>query len=578
MHEQKVERNGQLEVAALRATVPAEMFFSGEYIVDSTLKSEFFKHLPGIFTGIGIIGTFIGLIFGLQAFEVSESATEVRSSLESLLHGVFEAFLISAFAIALAMISTFIEKIQLAALYNKVEEIAQYLDGLFVAGAGEEYLSRLVNASEDSASQAKILKDSLVGELKTMLHELTERQISAYTQTGVSLSTSIAKSISESMKEPLEGIKALVTTASGDQSAAASEMLKDVMASFSQRLNELFGGQISGIQELNQKSAQAMQDAVTGLQRLIGDIESKTKSSSEDMATRMAQAVEEMERRQADINEQTKDFVEQIRALVNKSQAETNDKLRTAMEELGNKVNSVLIAVQKQTEEANAQQGIREKQFTAHATGAVTALGESVSSVVQQIAEATAKMQKSIEALERTTTNSIDKMSSGAQTLERGAVAFAKAGENVTGAMTQAATVAGKMTEVSGSLTSSSSALQQVVNDYRASREATALMLAEVKNVIERAKREASLTEEILRTLNVSADKLSSAQRSLDTYLDGVSGVLAESQEAFNDGLTRTLERANTDFHKKLTAAVSLLNSALEELEITLSNVLPPRR
>ena len=45
--------------------------------------------------------------------------------------------------------------------------------------AGEEYLSRLVQASEASAKESKQLKQSLVGDLKHILEELTERQIAA---------------------------------------------------------------------------------------------------------------------------------------------------------------------------------------------------------------------------------------------------------------------------------------------------------------------------------------------------------------------------------------------------------------
>ena len=120
LHEQREldPRTGQMEVVALRPTVPAETFFNNQVLVDNYLRTEFFKHLPGIFTGIGIIGTFSGLILGLQAFKVSETPSVVRESLNSLLHGVWEAFLVSAFAIGLAMLVTLIEKLLLASLYR----------------------------------------------------------------------------------------------------------------------------------------------------------------------------------------------------------------------------------------------------------------------------------------------------------------------------------------------------------------------------------------------------------------------------------------------------------------------------
>lgn len=238
------------------------MYFNGQYVVDSFLRTEFFKHLPGIFTGLGIVATFGGIIDGLKQFQVSEDTTVVRNSLEILMQSVGHAFLVSASAIALAMIYTFLERILLAGLYKKTEEIAQTIDTHFKSGAGEEYLSRLVDASEASASQAKILKDSLVSDLKQILKELTESQIeagktlhaqqlAAVEEGNKTLSEVIASSINQSLKAPLDEIASSVKSASGDQSKAAIDMLKDVMAHFSQRLNDLFGGQINGINELN---------------------------------------------------------------------------------------------------------------------------------------------------------------------------------------------------------------------------------------------------------------------------------------------------------------------------------------
>jgi hypothetical protein len=138
--------------------------------------------LPGLFTGVGIIGTFWGLIQGLQAFKVSDDAGVVRTSLEGLMHHVSDAFLVSATAIIDAMIATFVEKMLVAALYRKAEELTFELDSMFESGAGEEYLARLVKASEDSADQSKMLKDALVTDLSRVLTSLTDRQIQAHAQ------------------------------------------------------------------------------------------------------------------------------------------------------------------------------------------------------------------------------------------------------------------------------------------------------------------------------------------------------------------------------------------------------------
>ena len=87
---------------------------------------------------------------------------------------VYDAFLVSALAIALAMLVTFIEKLVLVALYRRVQSLTQSIDERYKSGVGEEYLARLVTASEESATQSKILKDALPNLRKSKYESLIE--------------------------------------------------------------------------------------------------------------------------------------------------------------------------------------------------------------------------------------------------------------------------------------------------------------------------------------------------------------------------------------------------------------------
>ena len=129
---------GEQVVARWRATATANAFFTDAHLVDTPLRTEFFKHLPGILTGVGIIGTFSGLIFGLMGFQVSDDATAVRTSLQGLLNAVGGAFMVSAAAILLAMMATLVEKLVISRLYGLAEGVCSKIDGLFDSGAGEE--------------------------------------------------------------------------------------------------------------------------------------------------------------------------------------------------------------------------------------------------------------------------------------------------------------------------------------------------------------------------------------------------------------------------------------------------------
>lgn len=730
LHVQREEREGQMQVIAIRSTVPAEAYFNSQYVVDSRLRTEFFKHLPGIFTGLGIIGTFTGLIEGLRRFQVSENAATVRTSLESLMHSVGEAFLISAAAIGAAMFVTFVEKFLLAALYSKSEGIAHAIDARFEAGAGEEYLSRLVLASEDSASQSKILKDALVSELGDLLRELTaaqlatgeklnqqlvkriedtsSTQVAAAREDNKALGDVIAGSIERSLKEPLETIASTVKTVTGDQSASAVQMLNDVMVSFSQRLNDLFGGQINGINELNKQTAQSMQeavnslnalvgkmeetakrsshemaaqmsasskamedrqgsinaqtqdhvdklhklvessqaetqqklqaalasvgqqmtgilgalgesqskvfeanrvreetmadrangmvshmmngvgelhkqtsqgmqDAVKSLNALVGKMEETGKRSSDDMAAQMVASLKGMEEQQRNINDQTQAFVDQIRQLVASSQGETQQKLHAMLQAMGQQMAGILSALNKVQTKAFEDQRVREEDSSNRTKELVSSMAGSVETAAKEMAAASQIMAQSVSTLTDSTNLSVAKMNIGAERLGTAATSFATAGDKVTGVMSQAASVSSKLTEVSGSLTTSAGAVEDALRDYRAQREAVSLLLTEVRATVDLARREASLTADVLQRIEASTAKLGTAQQAADIYLDGVSQVLADSSEAFRESVVSTLSKVNHDFHTKLSHAVGLLSNSVQELEVTLGSVAPRR-
>ena len=98
--------------------MPAETVFSPQSLVDARLNVEFFKHLPGILTGIGIIGTFYGLINGIQHFDPSLLAKaktdpaqmdKLFVGLKVLFDEVQGAFIASFFTIGTAMVITVLE-------------------------------------------------------------------------------------------------------------------------------------------------------------------------------------------------------------------------------------------------------------------------------------------------------------------------------------------------------------------------------------------------------------------------------------------------------------------------------------
>jgi hypothetical protein len=200
LHEVQRPADGSVPRKEVRATVPAEMFFTRDALVDGRLFDDFTRHLPGVLTGLGIIGTFAGLLEGLGRFDASSSATAV-AGLKYLLDGVAHAFTTSVIAIGCAMLVIFISKFTLAIFYQWVESLNHLIDAFYATGAGEEYLSRLVHSSEQSDARAAGLKQELIEDFGRMLTALADRQISANAQNAQALGRYVGEAVKTSLSQ-----------------------------------------------------------------------------------------------------------------------------------------------------------------------------------------------------------------------------------------------------------------------------------------------------------------------------------------------------------------------------------------
>jgi putative membrane protein len=399
LHDQVDNAEGEAVIIRSRATVSSAYFFSTQKVIETPLKSEYFKHLPGILTGLGIIGTFGGLLIGLTSFDPADPA-KVQDSIKLLLSGVRDAFIASAIAIALAMYITNSEKKNLRKCIECLEHLTDAIDRLFNTGVGEEYLAELVRHTRESSVQTRLLKDSLVTDLREMLQNLVDSQVRenaklaetlsmSYKDAATSMAQQISSSIEGSFREPLDQIARSVQTATGDQTGKVHTLMQDLLVAFMQKIDATFGGQFSGMQEmLNQSiaSMQSMQGAFAGLvqdmrtasessgqavqeqlartlselqsshaqmqastqemvktlQTAIGSIGAQGQQAGAQMAEQIERIFMQSEARQAAMAEQMQSFVESIRTMVGKGHEDTMQRIAASVDHLGEHLDNLL--------------------------------------------------------------------------------------------------------------------------------------------------------------------------------------------------------------------------------------------
>ena len=414
LHHQYVGASGNDQEVRLRSTVPASLVFRSEMIVDTTLHTDFFKHLPGLFTGIGIIGTFYGLLVGLQAFDISDNPVIVRNSLKLLLHGVSEAFLVSASAITLAMAITFVEKLTIAHLNAKVERFTQLLDGLFEGGSNEEYLARLVEASETAASKNANLVE---GDLRQLLSDLMAKQTIAFNGSIAALGNRIVTSLDKGFDGPVREIATLLSGERNDQDLGLQKMLNEALSLFSQRLEKLFGSQVVGINDLQQQTIQALQAAVATLQTMAEKVDQAGRQTAESLANTLAESAAGAEARQRTMNDKMAEFVDQMRQAIDSAQGDTQELMRTALEELTVCMKDAIAQLSAQAKLAAEASGKQQIDLAENTRDVIGQFGAQVGALLEGVSRAAVEIKAAATAMRNTTSDAMVRLNSGADTL-----------------------------------------------------------------------------------------------------------------------------------------------------------------
>jgi len=277
------------------------------------------------------------------------------------------------------------------------------------------------------------------------------------------------------------------------------------------------------------------------------------------------------------MNAQMGAFVEQIKALVSESQTESSQKLKDTLSAVGDQVAGVVEQLRKQAEQAAESQGERHARFEQTTGQAIGSLSGQVEQLLGQSMETNKSLQNTVASLAQATDKAITGMNSGAETLYLAATDFAKAGQGVSETMRASATATEAIKAASTQLTMSTDGARAIFADYAKTRDTFALMVAELKATFENAKRDASMTSEIIGRIETATQQLAIAQKQSEEYLQGVSEVLVKAHESFRENVERTLREGNRQFQDELSGAVQLLSGAIKNLGDVVDDI-PPRR
>jgi ribosome-binding protein aMBF1 (putative translation factor)/sugar-specific transcriptional regulator TrmB len=549
-------------VVAIRATASSEAFFTKQSIIDSRIQADFYRHLPGILTGIGIIGTFAGLVIGLAQFKPGEPLL----TLAPLLHEVTSAFIASGSAIAAAMIVTWREKSIVNTCYRGLEEMNSALDRLFDEGVGEDYLYRLVSSSEKNSANTAALKDALIEDLSKLMHEVAEKQIDAAKVSNQHIADTIGKAITDSLEKPMGELMKVVERASGSQGEAVSGLLENLLTAFMAKLDETFGQQIQSINIAIQRSSDSMLKVQEALGQLVNDISGAGQRAADEMSKKLEEAMTNAATAQSQMNQNLRDFIEELRGLVTRQQSETKNALDEMLTKLLQDMRSHYEAANQ--ERVNAAKDTRDKirEIADGSKEIYSELTSSIGKLVSDVSEATVKTEENIRAIQGVTTTAISGMNDGALLIGQSAEKFRSAGDSVSEVFERNEALTQRIASMADAMELSASTLRSVVNDHSQVRDQVLNLVGQLQGLVTSAQSESGIRKELIDDLRVAADAIREVERESADYLEQVNKALEESFRIFGQEMVSQVTTLKNESDQVLTGGLSALSGTVESM------------
>lgn len=205
--------------------------YINEDLLDRIGKSFFNSGMPGALTGLGILGTFLGLSMGLASFS-GDNIFTISENVGPLLEGMKVAFHTSVYGIFFSLVFGFVYKRIMADAYEKLENFQNMFRQCVmpVMAAEDENTAAMLIYQAGMSNALKQILELLKGEAKEQTDGL-ERMVNQFTQQmGASLGADFKElgnalkyaantqnTAVQNNKELLEAVETLATVNRGMQ-------------------------------------------------------------------------------------------------------------------------------------------------------------------------------------------------------------------------------------------------------------------------------------------------------------------------------------------------------------------------
>ncbi len=236
--------------------------YIGIDLIDKVMHTELLSQVPGVMTGLGILGTFIGLSLGLQNFNTGTTA-QITGSIEPLMNGIKVAFHTSIYGMVFSLVFNYVYKRRLDAAEAALDMFLRNFRKYVLPDTEKEGINTLIELQEQQAKAILALTEALTVKLPEGLQTYLDPRLDHLDDTIDSFSRMATRNQMDQMERIVNKFLAEMNNTLGSSFSSLSKVVNQCL--YLQEANE---EKLKEIYTKNAASAEGMKKTVEEMQQV----------------------------------------------------------------------------------------------------------------------------------------------------------------------------------------------------------------------------------------------------------------------------------------------------------------------
>ena len=230
--------------------------YIGIDLIDRVIHAERLSQVPGVMTGLGILGTFVGLSLGLQNFNTGTTA-QITGSIEPLMNGIKVAFHTSIYGMVFSLVFNYVYKRRLDDAEMALNLFLRNFRKYVLPDTEKEGVNKLLELQKEQTKAITALSEALTVNLPEGLKTYLEPRFDHFDDTIDSFSRMATRNQMDQLERVVDKFITEMNNTMGSSFANLSKVVNQSL--YLQEANE---AQLKDIYLKNAAAAEGMEKTV----------------------------------------------------------------------------------------------------------------------------------------------------------------------------------------------------------------------------------------------------------------------------------------------------------------------------